>query len=108
MAPFEVLEDARGPGSPPPPRPQGLLEPVVLGQFKGDVRPNRAFNASGHDWVKLISGAAIGIERGLGSGPLRPCESREAAGLSPAGGPGCKGQPRPSLPGSRAGCDGLR
>lgn len=63
---------------------------MVLGRFKGDVRPNRAFNASGHDWVKLISGAAVGIERGLGSGSLRPCESRDAAGLSPAGSPGCK------------------
>lgn len=31
-----------------------LLLPVVLGQFKGDVRPNRAFNASGHDRVKSV------------------------------------------------------
>lgn len=71
-----------------PSRTWGLLEPVVLGQFKVDVRANRAFNVRGHDWVKLISGATAGIERGLGSGSLRRCESRDARGLSPTGSPG--------------------
>lgn len=36
------------------------------------MKPNRAFNESGHDWVKLISSATAMRERGLGSGSLRP------------------------------------
>lgn len=91
-----------------PSRAPGLLEPVVFGRFKGDLRPNRASNVSGHDWVKLISDATAGTGSGLGSRSLRRCESRGAGGLSPAGSPGCiasRGLPRLGLSG--AGLAGL-